>query len=720
MRVPFGAVVALCAVVTLPPAQAQAALTSGFVASATEQVAAGVVYQSGSVQAGLNQRNVDVVTIDAGADVSVRLNQAGDYAFGREDVVEQAVADSRDGNRIVATVNGSLFTAVVRGGEYLGATGFGLNVSDGELVNAGDPRTRLEGVPGFGIDASGTPFIGVPNTTLTLTLPGGETADIDRVNQFRFGDQVALFTPRFGVSTETDTLGDEFVIEGFTLPLTQSGTHTGTITEVRRGMTKTPIGPGQVVLSVGNAAASVAAYATLEVGSQISFTMAVDEPWATATQAVGGKDMLVVDGQSVVVDPVENRGRSAIGIDGAGNVIILTADNGTTVRGLDLIDLADLMIERGAIQAMNLDGGTSSQMAVRRPGDIGVSFVNALDETGRRRVPNALQVVSTAPDGPLATLLVNPVDVHATLGNTVAFAAKGQDANLNGVALDPSLVEWSVAANPGANPDAEPPLVTRTETGIVLAPVAAGEFDVSATLVELIAGAGLSVSPDTTPPTLHVTSVGLEDASSVATGTAGLTLTWSAADDGRLAHIQVQRRVGTTRWRNVAVVDAALTSVTSPVGLTKRVKFRARAFDEAGNASPWATTTRFKVVRIDDADSRLAPDGAWTRPTDAAALGGAYLRSTSAGDTATLTVKALQVQAIGSHGPTHGFADVYLDGTLSRTVTLGSETFDLRQVLFLTPVRALPTTTSLQLLNTGIETSTLLDVDAFLVLQPAN
>ncbi|HUR16517.1 MAG TPA: phosphodiester glycosidase family protein, partial [Candidatus Limnocylindrales bacterium] len=646
MRVLFGAAVALCAVITLPPAQAQGALVSGFVESSSEQISAGVVYQSGSVLAGLTERQVDVVTIDADAGASIRLNQAGDYAFGGGDVIEQALADSRDGNRILATVNGSLFNAVVREGEYVAATGLGFNVSDGELVNAGNPRARPEGVPGFGLDAFGAPFIGVPHPTLTLTLPGDQIADVNRVNEFRFADQVALFTPRFGATTETDTPGDEFVIEGFSLPFRQAGTHTGTITEVRRGMSSTPIGAGQVVLSVGSTAPSAASYATLEQGNQISFTMAVEEPWATATQAVGGKDMLVVNGQNIVVDPVENRARSAIGINAGGDVMVLTVDTGTTARGLNLIELADLMIERGAVQAMNLDGGTSSQMAVRRPGDVDASFVNALAEPTRRRVANALQVVSTAPDGPLASLLVNPVTSRATIGSTVAFVAKGQDADLNGITVDPALVDWNVATMPGTNPG-DAPVLTHTETGITLAPTAAGEFDVNARLAELTATADLSVSPDVTPPTLAVTGLSLEDASSVALIGAGLTLSWSAADDGQVARIQVQRKVGTSSWRNLAVADPSATSLTSRVALTKPVRFRARAFDVAGHASPWAVTGRVRVVRVDDTDSRVKLTDEWTRTTDPSALGGAFLRSTTAGATATLTLKALQMQAVG-------------------------------------------------------------------------
>ena len=724
MRVFLSVLMALCAVGSLPPTQAQGALATGFVESASEQISAGVVYKSGSVRVGLNDRDVDLLTLDGDlVGSSLRLAPANGNAWTRMPVADQAIADSHDGHRVVATINGSLFRSLFREGESIGVTGLGLNVSDGELINAGNPKARgTEPVPGFGVDANGLPMIGTPHVTMNLTLPGEVVTPVDRINQWRFDATVSLFTPRFGPSTVSDHLGDEFVIEGFTLPLTTVGIHTGTVVAVRRGMPDAPIGPGQVVLSVSSTAPSYATYAGLEVGSQVSFSVGVTEPeWASATQTVGGKDMLVVGGQNVVVDPEESRARTAIGINAAGDVLMVTVDNGTAAWGVNLSDLADLMIERGAVSAVNLDGGGSSQMAVRRPGDVQVSYVNTqLDTTTRRGVANALQIVSTAPDGPLATLFINPAASQATIGSTVAFVAKGQDADLNGIELDPDLIEWGVTTSPGANPEADPPPLTRTESGIDLAPIAAGEFDVSASFAGLSTTAGLSVSPDITPPTLEVTGVRLEDTTSVALTGAGLTLSWNASDDGQIARIQVQRKVGTSRWRNLTVPDPTATSLTSRIALTKRVRFRARAFDKAGHASPWATSSRVKVIRVDDADKRVKLTGAWTRATDPSALGGAFVRSMTTTDTATLTVKALQVQAIGSHGPTHGFADIYLDGTLSWSAALGSETLEFRRPLFLSPVIAVSSTTTMQLRNAGIDAATLLDLDAFLVLQPAN
>merc|ERR1719367_878462 len=59
--------------------------------------------------------------------------------------------------------------------------------------------------------------------------------------------------------------------------------------------------------------------------------------------------------------------RTAVGYDKDGRLIILQIDGSIAVgnkkRGVDMARLADLLIEHGAVNAINLDGGGSSAMA---------------------------------------------------------------------------------------------------------------------------------------------------------------------------------------------------------------------------------------------------------------------------------------------------------------------------------------------------------------------
>ncbi len=57
-----------------------------------------------------------------------------------------------------------------------------------------------------------------------------------------------------------------------------------------------------------------------------------------------------------------------------------------------LAGLAGLLTSQGATDAVNLDGGGSSTMIHRAPGDQRVSVVNTPSEDATRLVPNALGV----------------------------------------------------------------------------------------------------------------------------------------------------------------------------------------------------------------------------------------------------------------------------------------------------------------------------------------
>merc|ERR1712241_1390351 len=59
--------------------------------------------------------------------------------------------------------------------------------------------------------------------------------------------------------------------------------------------------------------------------------------------------------------------RTAVGVDKDGQLVIIQIDGSIAVgkkkRGVDMATLADLLIDHGAVQAINLDGGGSSAMA---------------------------------------------------------------------------------------------------------------------------------------------------------------------------------------------------------------------------------------------------------------------------------------------------------------------------------------------------------------------
>lgn len=114
---------------------------------------------------------------------------------------------------------------------------------------------------------------------------------------------------------------------------------------------------------------------------------------ASLREAVSGRPILVRDGEIdlATLDAFETANqrqpRTAIGLDARGRTAILVVVDSRrrASRGMTLYELSRLMIELGATDALNLDGGGSSEMYVARAGGVvnvpsGGRWEVALDE----------------------------------------------------------------------------------------------------------------------------------------------------------------------------------------------------------------------------------------------------------------------------------------------------------------------------------------------------
>ena len=305
--------------------------------------------------------------------------------------------------------------------------------------------------PTFGIDASGHPLIGNVQVSVSLTWPDGTIRPVARVNQARTGSELVLLTPRFGPTTPADIGGTDVVLGGVPLPLTPTGVHQAVVLEVRPATGGIPIDPGTLVLN-GPSGSFLDA---LVPGVGLTLTLSITPGWENVREAIGGREFIVQGGvadvspRSAVAD--ELHPRTALGITAAGSLVMATVDGRQSgySTGVDLDELGQLMLSRGVVQALSLDGGSSTTMAVRLPGDQDVSVVNHPSAGQELAVANSLVVFSAVPTGPLAIVDVVPGTAVSWQGGVTDFVAKGQDAAYNGIALAPGDVTWTLDG-PGA------------------------------------------------------------------------------------------------------------------------------------------------------------------------------------------------------------------------------------------------------------------------------
>lgn len=342
-----------------------------FKVAVTEDLAPGVRHEHVRSADAAGPLDVHVLRVDPRAPgVRVAPTLAKNTYFGRDTV--SAIARRAGG---VAAVNGAYFSP--RTGEPLG-----LLMIDGELVSG--PLYNRTALALGGANAE----IGRTQLATRLTLPSGESYDFDGVNQPRGLNRMVLYTARFGASTFTpsDAKGaSEYTL----LP-------DGTVVGTAPGNATIPPG-GSVISAHGQAAEWLAK--RVKVGDKLAVRSALADLWPGVKHVLGGGPSLLDDGQIRITaeqeqfrpDITNGRApRTAVGIDAAQQLLLVTVDGRQPRRsvGLSLNGLAALMRELGARDALNLDGGGSTAMA------IGPSAVNRPSDGSERAVNNALVIWS--------------------------------------------------------------------------------------------------------------------------------------------------------------------------------------------------------------------------------------------------------------------------------------------------------------------------------------
>jgi len=152
--------------------------------------------------------------------------------------------------------------------------------------------------------------------------------------------------------------------------------------------------------------------------------------------AIGGGPRLVKNGQVHVtydeevffgsgVNGTSQEPRTAVGFTSDRRVVLVTVDGRQTSSvGATLNEMAQFMIERGCVEAMNLDGGGSAQMAI--PG----RYVNVPSEV--RAVPTILAVVH-ADSVPLPKTVYYEKTIDADDPTHATFAGTGWFTSANTV-----------------------------------------------------------------------------------------------------------------------------------------------------------------------------------------------------------------------------------------------------------------------------------------------
>ena len=240
-------------------------------------------------------------------------------------------------------------------------------------------------------DANRQPYIDNLYLNSYCRLPNGVRLDITGINEKRGAESVILYSPAWGETTGTNREGIEFVVIK------------STVTEVSNGNAKIPE-DGYVISFSGSPVETLGQI--LKPGDKIETKISF-VPYATSPRSIlhliSGGPRLLKNGQPYIskygekfrADIAKGRAaRTAVGITAEGKLLLLivegarrksqSADNQPGSIGATLEELAALLLNLGATEALNLDGGSSSTMIVKD------RVINSLNSGAQRAVSNAL------------------------------------------------------------------------------------------------------------------------------------------------------------------------------------------------------------------------------------------------------------------------------------------------------------------------------------------
>ncbi len=346
-------------------------------------------------------------------------------AFGdniRDKLLMPEVMDMAD-ERVLAGINGDYFAM---------ATGMplGIVVRDGELISTD------AGNAAFGFMEDGSAVLGMP--ALSVELQGdGVSCSVDSINKNYKAGQFCLYTAAWG--DHVPMSGDYRCIalipeEGQKLP--PDGEASFSVSSVSSFDTPSELSEDMMLLcySGSDEAWEHAGLANIEPGHHLTLRVSAgDERFKGCVQALGCLYPLIKNG--AVLDGLDaidkNKApRTAIGIRGDGSVILYTADGRQSgyAIGLTLAETAERLLELGCVEAGALDGGASTVLSCRLPGEEACTVRNSPSLGHLRETPQFLFLVapnSTADD--LETLGVFCDEKILLSGSSCGFRCGGCD-----------------------------------------------------------------------------------------------------------------------------------------------------------------------------------------------------------------------------------------------------------------------------------------------------
>lgn len=394
--------------------------------TSSENLSSGVVHERIRRFTNEGWWNINVIRIDLNDQYTELKGLFNPDGIPNRDKVSKMVEKSG----AIAAVNGDFFNY-----QPLPST-LGAMISEGEMISS--PRSLDQALPTFYISNSNNAGVDYLDRKMVVTnLNNNSQIAISLVNKITtYYDNVVLLNKHWG----KESFGNKFNSEMVEVLVID-----GVVMDKRIGGQAFSIpqdGSGYVLASKNQILNN------LNIGDRLDLELATVPDIDGIKFAIGGGSIVLKNGEisSTDMNVTGNHPRTGIGVNKDSTELILVTIDGrdTSFVGVSQEMFGSILRELGAYNAINLDGGGSTTMAIKPIDEDNATVVNKLSEGSERLVVNAVGVFSNAPVEDLSYLKISTDDNKMFIDTTRSFSVKGFDKNHNPIDLDDSEIELTI------------------------------------------------------------------------------------------------------------------------------------------------------------------------------------------------------------------------------------------------------------------------------------
>lgn len=372
-----------------------------------------------STQSGVYQQTENYIEYTPNSSVMPIVTNGG-YVHGTSAINQAQIYLTNSGLRPFAGINADFFS-------------FNTGVPMSHTIIRGRVSTKDEQeMDAIGFLADGSAFI--DKLKINAIMKIGETEiDIPNINKYRQPYGAYLFTDEYNSTTKNSTEGIDVIIGDVSGVIKIGKTVTGTVEEIIETSSATEIPSGKWVLSIDKNGFPdvVEKFGNIKEGDKVSLTVtANDKRWNDVLYGVGATGgRLITNGNINDIDQ-SAAPRTAVGIKSDGSIIFYTIDGRQSgySYGVRLKTLANRLLELGCVDAINLDGGGSTCIEGKLPGDSNMTILNQPSDKTLRSVSNFMFLVNQKkPTGELSKIFIYPYSGYYLSGAFEKFTVKGVD-----------------------------------------------------------------------------------------------------------------------------------------------------------------------------------------------------------------------------------------------------------------------------------------------------